>query len=262
MNIEHISVSRKQCWDQCHCQYRFKYHEKIKPTGPEPFYFIYGKVVHKIAEEFVSRRGQSKIEAVAQEVLSGQIPVEEGEEGPIYAPRLLPDYQRKFPGHLQSIKNLTEQIGTDGTLEMEFKYDLDPPNGKHVKGFIDRLIQRGDKWFIIDYKTTKRGSWRKTPTTIMHDLQLRCYARVVQRTFNVPAENIKAALYYLEGGNLIATRFNEHSLITAEKELLSAYNQIYTTPPEKAYGKVGDHCQRCDYKDICQYYSIGKQWHP
>ncbi|MFX5760977.1 PD-(D/E)XK nuclease family protein, partial [Acinetobacter baumannii] len=81
---------------------------------------------------------------------------------------------------------------------------------------------------IIDYKTTKKGMWRKDTNTIRKDLQLRCYGRVVQREFGAKAENIMAALYYLEGGNLVATKFTEQSLASSEKELLDAYNQIVT----------------------------------
>ena len=257
MNIEHISVSRYGVWKECELRYKFHYHEKIVPEGESPFYFTYGKIVRKIAEEYVEKKGARTLNEVAKDVLQGKISIERGEQGDIFAPPLPEDYKARLPGHLRALQSLTDQIGMDGELEWPFYYDLDPPHGKHVKGFIDRLIQRGDKWFIIDYKTTKRGPWRKTAHNISHDLQLRTYGRIVQKTFNVPSENIRAALYYLEGGNLIATqRFTDNHLESAEKELLEAYKRIESTPPETAQGLLGDWCRRCDYRKMCPLYRL------
>ena len=159
-----------------------------------------------------------------------------------------------MPGNLKAIQSLTNQIGFDGKLEWEFKYDLDPPNKKLVVGFIDRLIIKKDHAFIIDYKTTRRGKFRKDRRTIKDDLQLRCYSKIVQEEFNIPAENINSALYYLEGGELVDAKFSQESLDEAKEILLNSYNEIYNCDPEEAWGNVGDHCKFCDYKRICPFY--------
>ena len=98
--------------------------------------------------------------------------------------------------------------------------------------------------------------WRKNSNTIRKDLQLRAYARVVQKEFGAKAENIKAALYYLEGAELVATKFNDHMLLTAEQELHDAYKQITSTNPDDVRGRVGDQCRRCDYRKVCSWYSL------
>lgn len=252
MDIEHISVSRKQTFDECPARYKYRYHEKIVSLEPTPDYLIYGKIVHKVAEHYVKEQGKKDIGLIASEVLSGKILLEQNSA----SPPLPPAYKNKFPDHLKNVKNLSDRIGYDGHLEYEFLYDLDPPNECFVKGVVDRLIIRGDKYFILDYKTTKKGFYRKTPNTIRKDLQLRCYARVLQKVFGAQAENIKAALYYLEGGNLIATRFTDESLITAEQELLETYRNIKEMHPDDAYGRVGDQCRRCDYRKSCPFYSL------
>ena len=251
MDIEHISVSRKQTFDECPARYKYRYHEKIVSLEPTPDYFIYGKIVHKVAEHYVKEQGKKDIGVIANEVLSGKILLDQ-----CGVPVLPPTYKNKFPEHLKNVKSLSDRIGYDGHLEYEFLYDLDPPNNSFVKGVVDRLIIRGDKFFILDYKTTKKGFYRKTPNTIRKDLQLRCYGRVLQKVFGAKAENIKAALYYLEGGNLIATRFTDESLITAEQELLETYRKIKEMSPDDAYGRVGDGCRRCDYKKTCVFYSL------
>lgn len=250
MDITHISVSRKKCYDTCAQQYKFRYHLKVPRPGEEPIYFVYGKIVHKIAEEYVRQKGEVSIGDISKDVLRGKIEVEAGQ----VASELPPDYKRKLTRNLRAIQNLTERIGFDGELEYPFEYDLQPPNNKKIVGFLDRLILRGDKAYIIDYKTTKKGKWRVNSSTVKQDLQLRCYARVVQRQFNLKPENISAALYYLEGEELVASKYTEASLALVEQELLDAYDQISEADPDKVWGRVGWHCKNCDYASICPFY--------
>lgn len=249
---EHISVSRKQTWSECQAKYKFRYHLKMIPDGPIQPYLTYGKLVHKIAEVYVQEQGKRLISDIAHDCLHGNIEVEKDQPPPV----LEPEYKKKLPDHLRNIKQISDRIGYDGHLEWPFRIDLNPPNNEIMVGFIDRLIIRGEKYFILDYKTTKKGKWRKTPNNIGKDLQLRCYARVVQREFGAKAENIRAALYYLEGGDLISTKFTEQSLITAEQELHEAYKEIIGTHPNDVYGRVGDQCRRCDYRKVCSFYSL------
>ena len=251
---EHISVSRKQTWENCQQAYKYRYHLKVPVEGPVQPYFVYGKLVHKIAEVYIEEQGQRPIEDIAHDCLHGIIEVEKGQAPPV----LEASYKKKLPEHIRNIKQLSDRIGFDGLLEYKFHYDLQPPDEHFITGFIDRLIIRGDKYFILDYKTTKKGFYRKNANTIRSDLQLRCYARVVQKEFNAKAENIRAALYYVDGngGDLIATKFSEESLISAEKELHDAYKQIIGTHPDDVYGRVNQQCKRCDYRPMCPFYSL------
>lgn len=260
MDITHISVSRKSTWEQCQQLYKYKYHLKVKSGEPEAPYFLYGKIVHKIAEVYVQNKGKTKIEEIAANVTHGKIPLERDVDEVIVETgnlmnKIPADYKAKLPEHLKAIKKITTQMGHDGYLEWEFKYDLDPPNGKNMVGFIDRLFQKGDLWYILDYKTSKKNGWRKNAGNITDDLQLRAYARIVQKTFDVPAKNIRAALYYLEGCELVGAKFSENSLILAEQELLKAYNDIAAKDAEHAWGNVKDHCKRCEYNKMCPFYS-------
>lgn len=253
MNINHISVSRKKCFDLCQQQYKYKYHLKVPSPIPEPFYFVYGKLVHKIAEVYVSEKASRSIDNVALDVLRGKILLD-GKK----CPDLTSEYKKKLGIHLKAIKNITQRIGYDGFLEYEFRYDLDPPSGKFITGFIDRLIIKGEgsskKAFIIDYKTTKKGKFRVNSQTVLDDLQLRCYARFVQREFNVSADNIKAALYYLDGENLVAAQYNDQSLQGVENDLKNGYIEIENTNPDKVWGNVGWHCKNCDYASMCYFF--------
>lgn len=249
---EHISVSRKQCWDKCQAQYKYRYHDKIKVDVPIQPYFVYGDLVHKIAEKYVQEKGKMPIEKIAGDFLTGKCLLKEGAD----IPKLDDDYKKKLPKHLQLIKNLNDRIGYDGHLEWPFKFDLSPPEGFYIVGFIDRLIIRGDKFFIIDYKTTKKGMYQKNSQTIKKDLQLRCYARIIQKEFNAKAENIRAALYYLEGGSLVDAKWDEQTLIDTEQEMLETYKQIVSTTPEDVYGRTGHHCKQCDYRKVCTFYSL------
>jgi len=255
MNIEHISVSRRGIYIECPKKYKFQYHDKI-PQADEPFYFTYGKIVHKIAEVYVENKGEALIEEVKQDVLGGIVEI----EPKVFAPPLEAwpkGYSKRLPGMLASIVKVSDKIGYDGDnyQEYEFLYDLDG-EGRNVKGFIDRIFVKDDIYTILDYKTTKKGKWRKTPETIKTDLQLRTYARVVQKDFDVPAENLRCALCYLEGGNVIGGQFTQDALDYAEQELLETYKQIEQTDPETAWARVGEHCRRCPYNNICPKYKL------
>jgi CRISPR/Cas system-associated exonuclease Cas4 (RecB family) len=255
MNINHISVSRKKCFDLCQQQYKYRYHLKVPAPGPEPFYFVYGTAIHKIAEVYVREKAARRIEEVALDVIHGKIPLKDDK----VCPPLENEYKKKLQKHIKSIQKLTDRIGTDGLIEHEFRYDLDPPNGREVTGFVDRLIIKNDdkarKAFIIDYKTTKKGKWRVNNQTVLEDLQMRCYARVVQREFGIAAENIKAALYYLDGENLISAQYSEESLERVEDELRKGFIQIEKADPDKVWGNVGFHCKNCDYSTMCHFYN-------
>jgi CRISPR/Cas system-associated exonuclease Cas4 (RecB family) len=254
MNINHISVSRKKCFDLCAQQYKYRYHLKVPAPGPEPFYFVYGKIVHSISEMYLDEKGAKTIWEIATSVMKGDLPFDGEKKFPV----LPQEYKNKIQGHLKAVETLTKKTGFDGVTEHEFKFDLDPPNDKCAYGFIDRLIIKGEgtnkKAFIIDYKTTKKGKYRVNEKTVLHDLQLRCYARVVQRDFGVEAKNIKAALYYLEGENLISAQYSDESLQNVEKDLRDSFIKIEKTDPDKVWGNVGWHCKNCDYSTICTFY--------
>lgn len=250
MNIEHISVSRKQCFDSCQAQYKYRYHLKILSQEPTADHFTYGKMVHKVAEHYVMEKGKRNIEDIASDLINGKIMLEANSP----CPPLPSAYKNKFPVHLKNLKTITDRIGYDGHLEWEFNHDLEAPDGKMIKGFIDRLIIRGEKFYILDYKTTKKGIWRKNRGNIGKDLQLRCYGRIVQKHFGAKPENIKAALFYLEGAELVATGFTQESLDSAQKELTDTYDRIKTADPDLVMGTTGTHCRFCDYRKNCPFY--------
>jgi CRISPR/Cas system-associated exonuclease Cas4 (RecB family) len=253
MDINHISVSRETCYKTCAYTYKLKYHSKVPAPGEEPFYFSYGKICHLIAEEYVKAKGDKTLTEISGAVLKGDILLDG-----VKAPSLPPEYKNRLPGHLRSIEKLTTQIGfLDSELELPFNLDLDPPHRKMIAGVIDRLILK-DKCFIIDYKTTKRGKWRKTTDTIRTDLQLRAYAWAVNQIYHIDYDKIRGALYYLEGGNLIPTKFTENSVQAAVKELIAVYDEIKNCDPNTVIGTTGDHCARCDYRTICPFYQLNK----
>jgi putative RecB family exonuclease len=250
MQIEHISVSRGKSYKQCPYYYKLKYHDRIPNPGEEQFYFVYGKIVHKIAEVLVQEKGARPIGLVCEDVLKGRIEIENGKK----APPLPLEYKKRIPLHMKSLENLNDSIGCDGITEHKFRYDLNPPNGKMATGFIDRIILRDGKAWIIDYKTTKQGPFRENKETIKYDPQLRMYSRVVQKDFGIEPTNIKAALYYLEDGLILSSSYDESSLSSIESELLDLYDEISERKPEHASGRTGNHCQRCEYKDMCPFF--------
>jgi ATP-dependent exoDNAse (exonuclease V) beta subunit len=217
---------------------------------PTPDYFVYGKLVHKIIEEYTKAKGKRDINEIKKACLDGEILLEDKAETP---PKevLSQAYINKLPGHLRSFMKLCNKVGFDGQCEYDFNFDLDPPHGKYVNGFIDRLIHKGDKYIIIDYKTTKKGPWRQNKRDVVSDLQLQCYSMIVKEHFKADAANIYAALYYLEGEEFIGANFTDKTLQQCRERLLDAYNEIEMADPDKVRGRIGRHCDRCDYRSIC-----------
>jgi len=258
MDIEHISPSRTDTWKSCAMKYKLRYHLKTPAPEPEKPYFTYGKIIHKIAEEYIRNRGEKSLGEVATALRQGEILLDDRP-----SPPLPTGYGSKIGKHLSSIERLTEKIGFGGELEWKFEIDLDPPNKKLLVGVIDRLMETSKGYFILDYKTTKKGGkFQKTPRTIKNDLQLRCYCRAVQITFGTKAEDIEAGLYYVDGTksgtSLVRTRFTQESLLAAEKELLQAYNAIQNKNPDTVRGTIGWHCDYCDYASLCSEMRIRK----
>jgi len=256
MKISHLSVSRKQCWDLCEQQYKYRYHLNVVSNKPQQIYFTYGQIIHKGAELYVESKGSNTLEHYIKNIIEGNIAIQRDSDNK--SKISLPiAYQRKIGDHVRAIKNITEYSGFDGDLEFEFKLDLDPPNNITAYGFIDRLIKKNDKIFIIDYKTTKKGPYRKNKFTIKSDLQMQTYALVVKELFNIKAENIVLALFYLDGCELISVSFSEETLQNCKKTLIETYKKIINKDPDEVHGNVGEHCRRCDYNDICPFFKKG-----
>lgn len=250
MNINHISVSRADTYKQCPYKYRYRYHLNVIPDTT-PFYFTFGKIVHKVIEEYTKSQGNESLNELTKQVLSGNIELEPGK----VAPSLQYKDLTRLNLHLENFLKLTDKIGTTGDVEFPFDIDLDPPNNRKWVGFIDRLIRTNNKFFIVDYKTTKPGKFRKDKESIKYDLQIQGYCWIVRKLFNVDAKDIRAALYYLEDAQLIdAGTFTNEILDAIPSKMLSIYKTIENHDPNQVIGITGDHCRLCDYKDICCFY--------
>jgi len=252
MEIDYLSVSRKQCWDTCQQQYKYKYHLKVISNKPQQIFFTYGQVIHKAAELYVASKGSQTLEYFTKEILTGNISLDKFK--PASKISLPTSYYEKITSHIRQLKKITDFLGFDGDTEFEFKHDLNPPNNTILKGYIDRILKKNEKFFVIDYKTTKTGPYRKDKNTIKKDLQMQAYSLVVRDKFNISGDKIILALFYLEGGNMISVSFNDKTLDECKKTLLETFEEIKTKEPEKAKANVGNHCKFCDYNDICPYY--------
>jgi putative RecB family exonuclease len=250
MDISSISVSRTGTYRECPYKYKLRYHEKVPSPLPTPPYFEYGKIVHKIIECYTLSRGKTPIGEIIQSVLNGSICLEPGR----VAGKLPQEYLYKLPDHIRRFMTLTEKIGTEGEVELPFDMDLDEPNNAKLIGYIDRLIVNNGEYFIIDYKTSKKGPWLKNQHNITEDLQLKTYSRVIQKKYNVHPSKIRAALYYLDTGALVGANFTEQSLEKTEQELKEQFYAIKNANPDVVVGRPGRHCNFCDYRTICQFF--------
>ena len=256
MDINHISVSRSDTYKQCPQKYKFRYHLKV-PSGPMPDYLVYGKLVHKIIEEYTSAKGEKCINEIRHGCLNGDILLDEGKENEPKPREVLSNtYLTKLSKHLNSFLKLSNVVGLNGECEHKFEYDLDPPHGKKLVGFIDYIVQKDGNFLIVDYKTTKKSRWRKTKRNIAGDIQLQCYSFIVAEEFKVAPCKVRAALFYLEGEEFIGATFSQATLDKVKKYLLEMYNEIEASDPDKTRGRISNLCNYCDYVNICPFYSL------
>mgnify|MGYP000558958610 FL=1 len=101
MLIEHISVSRDSCFQECPEKYKFRYHLKVVSPEPEQFHFVYGKIVHKIIEHYTINRGNLAIQDVIKQVLSGEVELEPGTK----APPLSTEYKKRLFSNIGNFMN-------------------------------------------------------------------------------------------------------------------------------------------------------------
>ena len=64
----------------------------------------------------------------------------------------------------------------------------------------------------------------------------------------------KDNFYYLEDVLMLSSSYNKESLDKVESELLEVYDSIYNHDPSRAMGSTGNHCKRCDYRDMCPFF--------
>jgi ATP-dependent exoDNAse (exonuclease V) beta subunit len=252
MNINHISISREGVYHTCPQKYKYQYHLQQISTEPTPIYFTFGKLLHRIIEEYTKSEGSKDIHLIKKSILSGELELEPGKK----CPELDVSYLHKLTIHLANFMKLSDKIGFGGEVEYPFYIDLDVPNKRMLKGFIDRVILKDGNAFILDYKTTKASYWRKNPSTITKDLQLQCYCWVIMNHFKIAPKNIKAALYYLEDGLLVPACFGENTLSKVPERLVKVYKEIENANPDHVVGNVGNHCKFCDWRSKCPFYSL------
>jgi len=229
MKISRVSPSRLEVFDNCPFHYRLKYHDEIPETGEMPA-AQFGSWIHKGLELHV-KDGVSIQEALKSCVNDYSF----GNDLLSFLPSILRNFQKVNEG-LEK-----------GKTEFEFK--LDAGFGVPVNGVIDRLIPRGDRYLILDYKT---GRFQKTKSQLKTNYQLLIYAWAAHTLTETPYEKLDLALAYLRSGDLITVSFKAFEVETFLGVLAQKVKTIQEMEPEGAKPKPGGACNLCSYTDKCK----------
>ena len=73
------------------------------------------------------------------------------------------------------------------------------------------------------------------------------------RIKNCDIDKIRGALYYLEGGELIATKFKKELVEKTIEELKEIYDIIKEADEKYVIGTPGWHCKFCEYRLACHF---------
>ena len=119
--------------------------------------------------------------------------------------------------------------------------------GYILKGFVDRVIKAGDKYYIYDFKT---GTQKKVKPDENYHNQLRFYKYLYEK-INPDAKIFDCALLYVEKGfNYSYANLTDEDNIEIENKIkdftLNVKELNFKPTPTK------DGCKYCNYKLICR----------
>lgn len=263
-----LSFSQLSTYEECPLQYKFAYIYRIPVKGKH--YFSFGKAMHNTLFYFVKMsiedrdRKQQNLLGVNQfcrpdNDISKQTDFKKLLD--IYDQNWISEWylnkkqeQEYYQVGKKSLKIFYENfiktrpeiqsINSKLALEQEFKIKI----GQYfLRGVIDRIDNIKDQEVeIIDYKTGKA----KNVQTIskMDKQQLLIYQIAAEQAFKL--EPKKLTFYYLEENKTISFLGNSQEKKAIEQEII---DQIEEIKKNNFIPKPGWQCERCDYKDICDY---------
>lgn len=216
--MNNYSPNMLRTFEQCQMKFLFKYVEKISMPQRSKF-FEKGKKIHALANYYLNGADISKMEEVlkADEKIAWNL--------------------------LKSNKYFNlKAINTE--------YNLSCKIGNFwVGGRLDALMQTGDDYLILDYKT---GSIPKNPE---NDFQTMIYLLAVDKFLRhkkIKYDSLKFVYIdlknNLEKEILLADNLKKHY----EEKLIKTCENIDFTINSRNYTKNNDTCKTCEYSKICE----------
>ena len=78
------------------------------------------------------------------------------------------------------------------------------------------------------------------------------YVLAAHKLYDLPVEDITAALFYVKFGKVVSVSFGETEIWDKAQATFDRAREIMATPPEKAKPSITRLCDYCDFKDQCE----------
>ncbi len=237
------SHSKLSLFESCPEAYKIKYIDKTFPDLPLSIHLFLGSEVHEALEWLYQEKDFREIELDDlieyfiknwKDKYSDEIRITEGDEE-VYFNRgikFLVDYYQKYKPF------------SENTVEIEKKI-LFPLDEEHfIQGYVDRIVLKGDKYEVHDYKTNQRI---KSQEEVDEDRQLAFYHLGLQELFG---QEIKVDLiwhFLAFNEKVVSTRTGEE-LEKLRKDTLALIEKIENNSEWNACGSKW--CDWCAYKKI------------
>lgn len=234
-SIIKISHSSVKTFEQCKAKYKYQYLDHIQRKTWS--HLILGNLAHRTLEIFhksyiEKRIAKTKLnKLMAESFASAQKEFSTTKEMLSEAYVLLNDY-------LSTII----QNGMPNVIGTEVPFDIQLDDKITVRGYIDRIDKIGDRFKIIDYKTTKNVKY-------LEPFQLSIYGLWLKKE-HPEIEAFDAAYVLLRHKSKEKSySFNLKDLGATNKKLVSYASQIQD---EQTWGmNPGPLCKFCDFQSIC-----------
>lgn len=247
-HVHYLSYSQISTFKFCPLHYKLAYILRL-PTEPTSAQSVGVSVHAALASGYSLHQKGEKLTAKELEKLLdeyweplGYVDKKHEELSKLSAHKFLVDYVNR------EYKKSDEVLAIEKNFMIPLRFE-----GENLKigGKIDRVDRHKDGIEIIDYKT---GSKVPSQKEVDNDLQLTFYAlaanKMAEEPFNnVPPENIKLSLYYLDEGVKISTTRTKAQLDNAIAEIFDYKHQI-----ENSNFTCSGHpyCQSCEYATFCR----------
>lgn len=287
-----------------HCPLKFYYREVLKLEEKENISEDLerkdiGKIVHTVLQRFfnqkigekliIKEKDYQKIEGVVEEVFREVYP--HSDRGVIYLIKL------QIKKRMRDVLEYHEKHCKETTI---LECEKPVPEGLYLekvrlKGKIDRVEQRGEETFIVDYKTgrqaympdyekfinSSRQEWHKTLKSVQLPFYLLLYR---QKNKDIPIEKINSSLLLLGGKNIEEKKLLDETCprifssekgkkkqkeLLPKKKILEGYQKaIFTLIDEILNPAVSftpapepeKRCPLCDFRIICGRQWLVKEW--
>jgi len=238
---EHLSVSRLKLYDRCPLAFKARYIDRCEELSGDAA--MMGKLAHRalelifglvIKEEHVGRVLDGTINSLFRQAFREEETTS----------------RAHFFEALLMVRRYMACLRVDHRKVLSVEREIDLKLGGHrIKGFIDRIDRRGERWVeIIDYKTNRQMFTREE---LDQDLQMSMYGIAVRKLYPW-AEQVTYRFDMLRHGESQSTSRTIDQLRDASRYVIEMGNRIESSLSFPA--KLHHLCGWCSFRGICGAY--------